>query len=150
MGLADYQPETRVISLKGGSFSVRGLSLEAFTTLVRQHLPDLEAMWNLGSEVLSGRTELTQDDLTMLAITFAEQAPGFTANVIALASGDTSEKAIEGARSLPFPVQVQTLVSISELTFDEVGGIKKALESVAATLAKTKGSLPTKATDSTL
>lgn len=135
MGLADYQPETRVIQLgKGGSFVVKGLSLTEFTTLIRHHLPDLEAIFDLGVQVTGGKADLTEDDLSRLAIAFAEQAPGFVSNLIALASGETGEKAVKAAGSLPFPLQVKTLVDIAELTFDEVGGIKKALESVAGLL----------------
>lgn len=138
MGLADYQPETRVIVVKGGSFTVKGLSLTEVTTLIRYHLPDVEAIFDLGSEVMGGKADITEDDLRRLAIAFAEQAPGFMANLIALASGDTSEKAINGAQSLPFPIQVKALVDIAELTFDEVGGIKKAMESVAGLLKSNK------------
>lgn len=134
MALADYQPETRVIPFSGGSFSVKGLSLNDFTALVRHHLPDLEAMFNLGSNTLSGKTELTEDDITKLAVAFAEEAPGFVANLIALAAGETDEKSVNAALSLPFPVQVRALAAIADLTFAEVGGIKKAMESVAGLL----------------
>lgn len=134
MGLADYKPETRVISLKGGSFDVKGLSLEDFAKLVNHHLTDLEALFDLGSSALSGKTDLSEDDIIKLAVSFVEQAPGFAANLIALAAGDTSEAGMTAAASLPFPVQVKTLVDIAEITFDEVGGIKKAMESVAGLL----------------
>jgi hypothetical protein len=137
MGLADYQPETRVIQLKGGSFAVKGLSLVEITTLIRYHLPDVEAIVDLGLNVVDGKADLTEDDLSRLAITFAEQAPGFVANLIALASGETDERSLQNAARLPFPVQVKTLINIAELTFDEVGGVKKAMESVAG-LLKTK------------
>ena len=138
MALADYRPEHRVFSLKGGSFTVKGISLTEFTTLIRHHMPDLEAIFDLGSQVLAGKTELTEDDVTQLAIAFAEQAPALAANVIALASGEEGEKAVSGARALPFPVQVDVIVAIVGLTFDEVGGVKKALGSIAGLLTSTK------------
>lgn len=138
MGLADYQPETRVIQLKGGSFAVKGLSLTDFTTLVRHHLPDLEAIVDMAAKTMDGKVDLTEDDIGRLAVVFAEQAPGFVANLISLASGETDEKAVENAYKLPFPVQVKALVDIAELTFDEVGGVKKAWESVAGLLKSKK------------
>lgn len=141
MGLADYQPETRVIPLKNSSFEVRGLSLEDFTTLVRHHLPDLEALYDLGSSVLGGKVDPTNEDLTKLAIVLSEQAPGFVSNLIALAAGDHSEKAVAAARTIAFPLQVKTLVDIAELTFDEVGGIKKAMEFVVG--LRKNGKAPT-------
>lgn len=127
MALADYQPETRVIPFSGGSFTVKGLSLSDITTLVHHHLPDLEALFDLGSEVIGGRTELSEQDVSSIAIALVEQAPGFVANLIALASGEHADpKAISAAGNLPFPLQVVTIVDIADLTFSEVGGIKKA------------------------
>lgn len=137
MALADYQPESRVISFNGGSFTVKGLSLNDVTTLIRYHLPDLEAIFALGSDVMGGKTELTEDDLTRLAVAFAEQAPGFVANLIALAAGESNNPAaIDAAYKLSAPLQVQTLVAIADLTFAEVGGVKKGMESVAGLLKK--------------
>lgn len=142
MALADYRPETRAILVGGSSFDVKGLSLTEFTTLVKHHLPDLEAVFDLGSATLKGKADLTESDITKLAMAFADQAPGFVANVIALASGEKGEKAVDAAYTLPFPVQIKALVAISELTFSEVGGVKKAMESVAGLLTKMNLSLP--------
>lgn len=137
MSLAEYKAEHRVITLKGGSFEVKGLSLDAFTTLVRTHLPDLESLFALIDSTLQGKADLNELDIEKLVMTFAEQAPGFSASVITLASGESGEAAIAGARSLPFPVQVNTLIEIVDLTFSEVGGVKKAFESITGLLAKT-------------
>lgn len=138
MALADYQAEHRDFDLKGGSFRVKGLSLNEFTTLIRQHMPDLEAIFDLGAQTMSGKTEVTENDIQHLVIAFAEQAPSLVANVIALAAGEGNEAGIAAAYRLTFPVQVEVLSAICSLTFDEVGGIKKALESVAGLLGNTK------------
>lgn len=143
MGLADYQPEVRVITLKGGSFTVKGLSLVEVTALIRTHLPDVEALLDLATNVLDGKTDLSEDDIGLLSVTLAEQAPGLVANLIALSSGESDEAAVQNAYKLPFPVQVKVLMDIAELTFNEVGGIKKAMGSVAGLLKKMPKSLPT-------
>lgn len=134
MALVDYQPETRVIPFKGGSFAVKGLSLSDITNLVRYHLPDLEALFEIGDKALGGKVDITEEDVGKIALAVAEQAPGFMANLIALAAEESSEEGIQAASKLPFPVQVMTLVTIADLTFSEVGGVKKALESVAGLL----------------
>lgn len=131
MGLADYQPETRVIPFKGGSFEVRGITLNDFTSLVRTHMPDLEAIFDLGSNVIGGKVELDDNDLTQLILALVEQAPGLVANLICLAAGETDDKAVENAAHLPFPIQAKALFEIADVTFSEVGGIKNAVESVA-------------------
>lgn len=143
MSLADYQPETRVIPFKGGSFDVRGITLNDFTALVRTHMPDLEAVFELGSNVLGGKTELDDNDLTRLAVALCEQVPGLVANVILLASGESGEKANAAARSLPFPTQVRALFEIADITFAEVGGVKNAVESVAGLIKKNPEALKT-------
>lgn len=141
MPLVAYQPETRVIPVSNTSFEVKGLTLTEVTTLIRYHLPDVEALFSLGSDVLGGKTDLTEQDVTKLALAFAEQAPGFVANLIALASGETDDagkvdpRAIDAAYRLPFPTQIKALVDIADITFTEVGGIKKAMESIAGLLA---------------
>lgn len=136
MSLADYQPETRVIPFKGGSFQVRGITLNDFTSLVRTHMVDLEAVFDLGSNVLEGNAELDDDSLTRLAVALCEQVPGFVANLILLGSGESGEKAELAARNLPFPTQVLALYEIADVTFSEVGGVKNAVESVAGLLKK--------------
>lgn len=143
MSLADYKPETRVIPFKGGSFEVRGITLNDFTALVRTHMPDLEAIFDLGSNVVGGKTELDDDDLTKLILAFTEQAPGLVANLIAMSAGETDEKSVANAMILPFPVQVKTLFEIADLTFSEVGGVKNAVESVAGLIKKNPMALKT-------
>ena len=140
MALADTAIERRQIVIKGGSFELSGLSLDAFTTLIRTHLPDLEAVYELVENTTNGLSDLTEADLQTLVIAVAEQAPGFVANLIALSAGETSDKAIKVARSLPFPLQVKCLMEVVDLTFDEVGGIKKSIESVMRLLKSTKKS----------
>lgn len=138
MSLADYQPEQRVIPIGKTSFAVTGLSLGHVTSLVRTHLDDLDALYDIGSNVITNKADVTEQDLTKIAVAVAEQAPGFVANLIALAAGEYNAAAINNAHSLPFPTQVKALVEIAELTFAEVGGVKKGLGLVAGLLKKTQ------------
>lgn len=139
MSLSDYQPEQRVISVGKTSFHVMGLSLGHITSLIRTHLDDLEALYSIGEKVVAGKAEVNESDLAKIASALAEQAPGFVANMIALAAGEYNAQAINNAHKLPFPVQVKALVEIAELTFAEVGGVKKGLGLVAELL---KNNLP--------
>lgn len=131
MGLNNYTPERHEFVLKGGSFSVRGLSLEDVSRLVNHHLPDIEALFDLFT---SGRSLDTDTDLRPLVMSVVREAPGFAANLIALAS-DEPESAQQAA-TLPAPVQIDAIMKIGDMTFSEVGGIKKGMESIAALLTK--------------
>lgn len=140
MSLVGYQPVTREIALGGeSSFHVKGLSLTDFTTLVNHHISDLEALFDIGARVMGGKAEIEPDDITRVAISLCEEAPGFAANLIALASGEEDlDAAVAAASSLPFPTQLKALSDIADLTFAEVGGIKKAMALVAERLGSSK------------
>ena len=130
MPLAGYIPESRRVELsKGQSFIVTGLSLNHLTVLVREHFPDLDAIFDLFQNVET----MGRADFEPLALSLISNAPGFAANVIALAAGEGSA---EDAERLPAPIQLRALLDIGELTFAEVGGVGKALEMVTSLLRK--------------
>lgn len=132
MPLAGYQPEHRVIQIgTTNSFQVRGLGLNDVAVLVREHFPDLESLF----ELFGNLEQMDAQKMQPLVLSVVSNAPGFAANVIALAAGEGSA---EDAERLPFPIQVQALLDIGELTFNDVGGIKKAMELIAALLKKTE------------
>lgn len=133
MPLAGYQPETRDVPLHGGnSFAVRGMSFTDIASLMRTHFPDLEALSDLFAH---GFENIDRGEFEKLALVLITQAPGFVANVIAMAAGEGDAS---DAEKLPAPIQVRALLDIGELTFEEVGGVKKGLETIAALLSKTE------------
>jgi hypothetical protein len=133
MGLNNYQPERHEFALKGGSFSVRGLSLEDVSRLVNHHLPDIEALIDL---IVGDRDLASLDQLQLqpLVVSLVGQAPGFVANLIALAA-DEPDGAKSAAR-LPAPVQIDVVMKIGEMTFSDVGGVGKGMERIAPLLQK--------------
>lgn len=138
MALSDYKQVSRVFELKGASFEVKALSLNEMRVLIRQHMPDLEALFQVSVEALEGKSEVSESDIQRLVVAAVEQAPGLVANVIALSAGETDEAGVAAAYRLPFPVQVDVLLAIGNLTFDEVGGVKKWWGAIAGLLGKTK------------
>lgn len=133
MGLKNYTPERHEIPLKNNPFLVRGLSLEDISVLINRHLPDIEALFDLFT---SGHdlSKLDDNAFKNLAASIVGQAPGFAANLIALAA-DEPDSAKQAAM-LPAPVQINAVIKIGDLTFSEVGGIKKGMESIAALLSQ--------------
>lgn len=132
MGLNNYTPKRHAFDLEGGSFTVRGLSLEDVSRLIATHLPDLEALYDL---FVSGKINSSTDEqFENLIKTLVVEAPGFAANVIALAS-DEPDSAKQAAL-LPFPVQIEAITKIGDMTFTDVGGLGKGMETIAALLRK--------------
>jgi hypothetical protein len=123
--LADFEFDRRELNFKGGSFFLEGLSLESFAVLIRTHLKDLEGIFDLFK---NHKGDLKDEDVQNLIVAAIEETPGFVANVIALAAREPT--AAPQAIRLPFPIQVEALNIILELTFDEVGGIKKFMPSL--------------------
>ncbi len=126
MPLAGYQPPKRTIKIDEQlSFEVRGLGFNDVAVLIREHFPDLEALVALFGNV----EDLEFDRLMPLLQSLISNAPGFVANVIALAAGEGDAS---DAEKLPASVQLQALFDIGGLTFTEVGSVKKALGLIAA------------------
>lgn len=116
---------------------MKGLSLDSVAALVQTRLDDLEYLWDVTEKVLAGKSSVGEGDLKKVALILVEQLPDLTASIIALGEGDANDDAIKAARSLPAPVQLEVLVSLAELTFEEVGGIKKFVSRMKEALGKT-------------
>ena len=121
MSLSAYLPERHEVVLKGGSFFVTGLSLNDFATLLKNHLSEMDRVFDL----IGGGMDLQSGNMEAVASTLLSEAPGLVANIIAVAAGEPGSST-QAAR-LPFPVQLQTLVEIGRMTFEETGGVKKSL-----------------------
>ncbi len=132
MSLSAYKPETRVVMLGAQAVEVRGLGLDAISVLVREHFPDLDSLIDLFKK----GDNFDFSDMAAIALSIASRAPGLSANIIALAA-DEPESA-SNAMKIPAPSQVKLLVEIFEITFTEVGGVKKAMEMIAGLLGMTK------------
>ncbi|HBN9515490.1 TPA: hypothetical protein L3889_000495 [Pseudomonas aeruginosa] len=144
MALSDYTPERREVCVNGKPlFYVEGLSLETLALLIRTHMPDFEAVFAIliNSERAGGDFN---GQLQRAALGIAQQAPGLAANIIAACcSGEElSADLVRSASRLPFTAQVEALTQIGELTFQEAGGIKKAMESLITLLARMRAGLP--------
>jgi hypothetical protein len=128
MSLSNYKAPSHTFETNGGSFDVKGLSLSDVSILVNEHLPDMEAVFDLFSNSLS------LNDLQMRAVasSIVATAPGLAANIIAIAAGEYS--AAPTAATLPAPLQINIIQKVGDLTFSEVGGVKKGMQAVVGLL----------------
>lgn len=131
MSLADFAPQRRDVMLNGATlFSIRGLSFVEFETLIRTHFPDLDGIADLWDKF----GDASFDDIAPFFVALTSQAPGLVANIIALAADEPH--AAPQAIKIPAPAQIKILLDITDLTFNEVGGVKKALAHVAPMVLK--------------
>lgn len=138
MDIGSYKAPRREVPLaKGQSFHVKGLTLTDISVLVETHFDDLDAIMDLlGKE----KVNLTLDNLKPLATSVVSQAPGLAANLIALGAGQP-DAAPNIQAEFTVGIQIRALMDIGDLTFAEVGGVKKGLEQVAALLAEKRKTL---------
>lgn len=138
MGLATFTPERHEHVMKGNSvISVTGLTLNHIARLIHYHFQDIEALFDLFKNL----DKAHEGDVSKIIMGLVSDAPGFVANVIALAADEPDQA--EKAEKLPFPVQIELLMKVAEMTFEDVGGLKKGMETIAALLVnlKDKGNL---------
>lgn len=138
MKLSDLRLPEETVQLPGGeSFAVRGVSLQDTIALVRHHGP---ALSNLFNQITSGK-DVRIDAMLSVATTLLEQAPEMVAELIALASGESTPEAVAGAARLPLPVQLDALEKIGKLTFFAEGGLGKFAETVIRVMQGTSGAI---------
>jgi hypothetical protein len=123
MALADFTPQREPVTFQGGSFSVRGLSLEDVSRLIRTHYADLETLLTLYDD--QAVDVFSRRGLDKFVLKLCQDAPQFVASIVLLASDEEGELAEAAVRRLPLPVLVDALVKIGNLTFQEAGSLKK-------------------------
>lgn len=125
---------TRTVSVPGtdDSFVVRGISLADVAVLMERHGQVLNTIYveNIGGA--DGRPSAVD-----IAQTLIKTAPQAAACIIAIASGDVNDE--DTAATLPFPIQVDALVQIAELTFhseDALGNLIATVINAATSTTK--------------
>lgn len=146
MALKDWTLPTSTIALPGGEIAVRGLSVDAVAALVRDdraailaafdqitgkaNVQQLAAAADAGEETPD--VDLAELGMGDAAASLLQAAPGLVAKIIAWAADEPD--AVEQARQIPMPLQLEILVEIGRLTF-EMTSPGKFLETVI-TLAR--------------
>lgn len=137
MSLADFQPAKDEVSFQGGSFQVRGLSLDDISILMRENLSDLDDLLKLYAENVDNRVAIAAT--AQFAVSMAREMPALVARLISLAADEPGYE--DKARQMPLPVQVEALKKIVHLTFAEAGGAKKFFESLTSLIGAVQPAL---------
>lgn len=138
MSLADYQPLSREVPLQGGTLRVRGLGLDDVAVLLNEHLPDIDNLLNLYDDNVDPTSKVVSS--AQFALVLARRSPALVAQAIALAADEPDE--VDKARRIGLAAQVQCLKIILTLTFEEAGGFRKFVESLAMILSSMAPAAP--------
>lgn len=125
MGLKHIKLPSADVEFSGGKFSVRGLSLDDIAYLVGRHKDNLHQLF----EQFQEQGDLGSNDGALAFVApLIQTAPQLAAEIIACGAGDAEDWTV--AKGFPFPVQVEALEHVINLTFSAEGGPKKVLEAV--------------------
>lgn len=134
MTLAAYQIQKKQVSFMGGSFHVKGLSLDDISILMRDYLADIDLLFKMYEKEEMRESAVAES--AKFAIGIVRDAPALVGLLIALSAGEPD--AVDIARQLPIPVQIDVVKAVIELTFEEAGGAKKFLDSVMNLVKKVR------------
>jgi len=126
MSLKDFVIHKEQVSFRGGVLEVRGLALNDVTVIARDHLAELDRLFNLYDSDVTRNAAMSES--AAFAVKLIQESPQLVATMIALACDDPAS--VDKAQCLPLPVQVETVRKIIELTFEEAGGAKKFFDSL--------------------
>lgn len=126
MGLLDLKLPTTQVATPGGSFAVRGLSLEDLVSLHHRYTGEFGAVFDQFREWASTESgDLPPLDQFVAKLLY--QAPVLAGQVIAIAADTDTPEGLTAARRLPPLVQAEALQAIGRLTFQSEEDVKKML-----------------------
>lgn len=119
MAFSDFTPETKDIVYKGKTLAtVRGLNLEDVSTLMRNHIGDLQAIYQFYAP--SGKLLPVGVDIDNMLFGLLTNAPETAVKMIVLAADEPDATA--KVKRMPAPLQLKILIEIVKLTFEDAGG----------------------------
>lgn len=116
MALADFTPETVEIEHNGKPLmTVRGLSLDDVSILIRSHLHTLNRL-----QAAASTGSLSDIGADTFVVEVLQNAPDVAYDALALA-GDVTEE-VNRLRKLPVGTVVKALQIVLKLTLEDIGG----------------------------
>jgi hypothetical protein len=141
MSLKKYRPRVETILAGEETVALRGLNVNDVSILLDAHRPMIEQMVGLMNDMEQGTSLESRVD--RLIVESIQRAPDLVAGIICLAADEPD--AADQAKSLPFAVQVEALVHVFTLTFQETGGLGNFLAVLRRVLDGAKALKPLQA-----
>lgn len=136
MALRDIQVPRRTVSVPGGEFSVRGLSLLDVNFLLDRHGEALATLF----EDLIGKPQAPGSPMRTVLERSMQGFPRLAAEIVAIAADEAD--AIDIVADLPFVSQLEALEAVAELTFTTDDSLKKVGEIVMKFIQGTSKLVP--------
>lgn len=133
MSLAAYTPRTEKVKAGDTEFEVRGLSSTDIGVLIERNIDDLVSLFDMFQ---SQKSDINESEIISAIV----KLPRMTVAAIVLASTEDADMEVlaNAARQLPLPVQIDALMKIGKLTFEDAGGLGKFIGNLKGLVEKAK------------
>lgn len=128
MGLSDLVHPTAQVETPGGSFAVRGLSLEDLTILMKDHTEEVGTMFNQFRDWAMSEDTPEKPPVHQFLVRVIAQTPSLINRIIARAADEDTARGIAAAGKLVPEDQAEALQKIGELTFRSEEGMRKMMQ----------------------
>lgn len=136
MALKDIPVPTQKVTVRGEEVTLRGLSARDVLTLLLEHREDMDALVAQAQDV---GTDEAMANAESMVLGLLRDAPELVAKAIALAADEPD--AAEVVARLALPDQLELIMAVGRLTFEEAGGVKKFLENVVVVMRASRTTL---------
>jgi len=130
MSLKDVRIERRTIMVGDTDFAVRGLSMDILLGLINSEPEDVkEATRQFYQEAMGSDGEIKGDGISRFISILQRTLPKLTAKAIAEAADEP--EMWETVKQLPAPKQIEALLAVAQLTFEEPEALKNFLANLS-------------------
>lgn len=144
MSLASISRPSRTIENvdgQGTSLTVYALSTNTIAELIASQMSSMEELFGLVESMgVTDGASLQRANVADIGMRVMTQMPDFLAHAIAIAADEP--QAWMNARSLKANKQVEVIVAIAKMTFDDVAGFQEFLGNVIGALRVARSAVP--------
>lgn len=146
MPISEFKDTREEVEFRGGSFSVRAISLPDVSALIEVHeyvvnniVDKVRARKELFDQARAGENEEAMAEVVSSVITeLIRESPILVANLIAICADEPDQ--MGNVARMPVSVQLDAVSKIAKLTFTDLASVKKLAADVMAIV---NGILPT-------
>jgi hypothetical protein len=144
VSLRKFTPPHAEILAGDQKVRLRALNVNDLSLLIEAHGDSLRELWDAWAAAKDAPTEASRADRLWLML--VQRFPAVTASIIAVSADEPDAE--DQARALSFATQLDAVVKIARLTFEEVGGLGNFLSSLTVAV-QGLGLAPSKGDDRT-
>lgn len=144
MAIKDIKVETRLVEYNGGDFTVKGISPYDIRMVLIMNRESLEMISNISeANGITGIEAITAERLLAVAEQAITEIPDLAAAIIAQCEEDGDIANFSIVKKWPITVQMDALMKICSLTFQDATNFGIFLGNVMAAVKSLKKYLPT-------